>query len=382
MPITFPSQVLQDVAWSTYNSVYNPLNPAKIDRRRLPGLAMFNKSKESVASNGNTVVVKYQVQSNVDAQAWERKDSLLFNEQQISLESSFTFSNLHHGFELVHDDVEAATGGQVLPNQYPRGKAMVTNATNADKYRLVQYVTAQQEAFMDKRNVNLDQLLWRSNSGDPKMFTGFDGFWPRGITAGMTTDSGGTRGYYNVGTIGGKLRSQFPDLLQHYQWLNATYSNGGTLRRALNTARYEAELRSRGRTKGGISRIICGRRAAEKYVLFMQNNGLQMWMDANKNINLDGGLPTSDLKFEGLPVTINPTFALLDQIENPTYKWDDCMILIDEDAFALAYAAGKEAVFSTPPDEPDTRVSRFSLDDKLMLLPKIPNALAIVHLAA
>lgn len=382
MGISFTPEALQKIAYSTFPAVLNRMAPIKADRRRMPGLAMFADSKSTAPTNGAYgPIIKYQVQSNIDLQGWERKDPLLFAEQTIELDTQFPFANVHHGWEIVHDDIEAAVGGTVMPNQYPRGKNIVRADSEADAFRLVNWMTAAQEAFMDKRNVNLDQLLWRSNSADPKLPTGWDGYWPRAACTGMTTDSGGTYGYYNLGSLGGRLRSQYPDVLQHYVWLNATSGAGGSLRKAFNSARYEAELRSRGRTKSGIKMIQMGRRAAEKYVNFATTNNWYVHTDATGTPKLDIGIPTSGLEMEGIPIVINPTFKLLDAIENPTYKWDDCAFLIDMDAFELGYANGKENVFSTPPDESDQRISRFSLDDKLVLLPKVPNAIAVVHFA-
>jgi len=382
MGIAFTPEALQKIAYSTYPVVLNKKAPIKADRRRMPGLALFSDSKETVATNGAYgPIVKYQVQSNVDMQGWERKDRLLFTEQTIELDSQFPFANVHHGWEVVHDDIEAAVGGTVLPNQFPRGKSIVRADSKADALRLVDWMTAAQEAFMDKRNVNLDQMLWRSNSYDPKLPTGFDGYWPRAVCSGMTTITGGVYGYYNLGSIGGRLRSQYPDVLQHFIWLGATATADGTLRRALNTARYEAELRSRGRTTGGIKMIMAGRRAAENYVKFATLNGWRINTSPTETAKLDIGIPTSGLEMEGIPIVINPTFKLLDSVENPTYKWDDCMFLIDADAFTLGYAGGKENVFSSPPDEGDQRITRFSLDDKMLLIPKVPNAVAIVHIA-
>lgn len=382
MGISFTPEALQKIAYSTFDAVLNKNAPIKADRRRMPGLALFADSKETVPTNGAYgPILKYQVQSNIDMQGWERKDHLLFTEQTIELDTQYPFANVHHGWEVVHDDIEAAVGGTVIPNQYPRGKNIIRADSKADMFRLVNWMTAAQEAFMDKRNVNLDQMLWRSNSADPKLPSGFDAYWPRGATAGMVTDSGGTYGYYSAGSIGGRLRSQYPDVLQHYVWLGATTAASGSLRLALNSARYEAELRSRGRTSGGIKMIMAGRRAAENYVKYATLNNWRVNTEANGTPKLDIGIPTSGLEMEGIPIVINPTFKLLDAIENPTYKWDDCMFLIDEDAFTLGYANAKENVFSSPPDEGDQRITRFSLDDKMVLLPKVPNALAIVHIS-
>ena len=387
MAITFTAEAIQKIAQNTFPAIYNRKNPSKVDRKKLPGLAMFSDAKETAANNQNTLTVKYQIQSQIDAQGFERRDPLEFSEQDINIDATYGYANVHHGVELVHDDLEAAVGGTVMPNQYPRGKSIVKASSEGEMFQVLNYMENFMEGFLDKRNVNLDKILWTSNAANPKLPSGFDAFWPRIVptagSQGYATDAAGTRGYYGAGSIGGRLRSQFPDVLQHYIWANATYTNGGSLTRAVNQARYEAELRSRGRTKGGIKMIVAGRRAAEKYVMYARNNNLNFWADANKSINIDVGLPTGDLKIEGLPLVINPTFADLDLIDSSqALKWDDCMFLVDTDAFAWCYAGNKDAVLSSPPDEGHLRVTRWSLDDKFLLLPKVPNAISIVHLAA
>jgi hypothetical protein len=352
----------------------------------MPWLSLLQKQKDKAPLAGTIgVVVKYKLQSNLDIQGWERKDTLQFNEQNIELDTQFPWANIHEGWEIVHDDLEAM-GYTILPNQ-ARGKNFAKLDSESDAFRLVDYLKEGIESMMDKMDVNTDQVTLRDNSANPKLPQGLDAYWPVGVAPGMATDAGGTYGYYNLGSIGGKLRSQYPDVLQHFLWLNATYGAGGSLRIALNYAKREAELRSRGRSKGGIRAILAGSRALDKYVKFATVNGTNhttsfVPLDPNGVKMLDIGIPDSGLHFEGTPIVHCPTFEILDRIENPMFKWTDRMVMIDPESFCEAFATGKENFFSAPMDEGDTRVTRLSLDSKMVMLPKIVNANAIVHLGA
>jgi hypothetical protein len=384
--IAFPPEVFRRIVYATYDGVHNVRNPLKVDRKRMPWLSLLQKQKDNAPLAGaNGVVLKYKLQSNLDIQGWERKDTLQFNEQNIELDTQFPWANIHEGWEIVHDDLEAM-GYTILPNQ-ARGKNFAKLDSESDAFRLVDYLKEGIESMMDKMDVNTDQVTLRDNSANPKLPQGLDAYWPVGVAPGMVTDAGGTYGYYNLGSVGGKLRSQYPDVLQHFLWLNATYGAAGSLRIALNYAKREAELRSRGRSKGGIRAILAGSRALDKYVKFATVNNTNYTtsfvpLDPNGVKTLDIGIPDSGLHFEGVPIVHCPTFEILDRIENPTFKWTDRMVMIDPESFGEAFAPGKENYFSAPMDEGDTRVTRLSLDSKMVMLPKIINANTIVHVGA
>lgn len=387
MPITFPPIALARIAYAAHEAVYNRRAPLKVDRKMMPFYSMLTKREEDVPVIGqNGPIIKYKTQSNLSLQGWERKDPLQFAEQVFELETQFPWSNIHQGTELVHDDVEAAVGGTIIPNQ-PRGKNIIRADSKSEAYRLVSYMEETIESMFDIYDVNADQLFLRNNSANPLMPQGFDAYWPVATTAGMVTDADGTRGYYNLGSVGNHLRSSYPDVLQHYLWINATYGIGGSLRRALTTAKREAQLRSRGRTKGGIKAILAGSRALDKYVSFATKNDTNYSQSItvlnNGGANrLDIGIPDSGLHFEGIPIVHCPTFEILDALDAPAIPWTDRLVLVDPESFCLAYAPGKKKLFSAPPDEGSVRVSRLSLDSKAVFLPKVLNANAIVSLAA
>lgn len=388
MAIAFTPQELQAIAWSTFEIVTNKRDPLKVDRYVMPWLSFLARHETTTGIAGPIgPIVQYKTQAGGTVQGWERRDNLLFSEQSFEMQTQFPWANVHKGLELVHDVMEAA-GFVVLPNQPRSGRSVGKADSASEAARLQKYVEEQVEAHMDAYDVSMDQIMLRDNSATPKLPQGLDGYFPTGVpTVDVTSDGAGTRGYYGTGTIGVKSRSAYPDVLQHYLWLNATYGAGGSLRTALIRAKHEAELRSRGRSKTGIKYIMAGWGAIERMMSFatanntnyviaptaMQNGGLS---------RLDIGIPETNISFEGIPVVFNPTFKLLDALDSPTYPWDRRMYLIAEDAMTISYAPDKKKYVSAPPDEGDVRVTRMSLDSKVCLRPEVPNAVAIVTLAA
>ena len=381
MGITFTPDAIQRIAYAAYNGVYNRRKPIIIDRKRMPWLSFLSKHEDTAPLSGaQGVIIKQKIYGGLDVQGWERRDPLNFAEQDFELETQFPWANLHEGALFVHDDIEAM-GFTVLPNQ-PRGKNFAKADSESDAYKLVDWVSEAIEDMMDTFDVKFDQLMQADNSANPKLPQGLDAYWPIGSTPGMVTDGDGTRGYYSSGSVGGKTRSAFPDL-QHFVWYNATYGANGSLRKALTVARREAELRSRGRTKGGITFIKAGAAFIDKYVAFAQANGIQYHLMPAGTPKLDIGIPDTGLHFEGVPIIHDPTHEIRDTIEGTlTVPWTRRAYLVDVDSVCVAYAPGKKRYFSAPMDEGDMREVRLSLDSKLVLLPKVTNANAVVAVAA
>jgi hypothetical protein len=386
--ITYTPAALARIAYSVYDGVLNKRNPYIIDRKKMPWWSYLMRHEDTAPLAGaNGVIVKLKQYGGLDIQGWERRDPLAFAESNIELQTQYPWSNVHMGLEIVHDDLEAM-GYVVLPNQ-ARGKNFAKADSKSDAFKMINYLEDQVEDMVDSFDVKMDQTLLRNNTSvDPKLPQGFDAYWPFTATAsdlagnGTTLGSGDVYGYYAAGSIGGKTRSQYEDL-QHFVWSKATYGSNGTLRNALTTARREAELRSRGRSKSGIKFIMAGSRFIDKYVAFAQANTIQYHLTPGGTPRLDIGIPDTGLHFEGTPIVHNPSFEIMDQLLGYTgtgsaLAWTNRAVLIDDSSVCIAYAPGKKKFFSAPMDEGDVRVTRLSLDSKCVLIPKINNANAIV----
>lgn len=384
MPITHTPESLQRIALAVYSGVVNPKNPIKLDRKATPWRSYLDKHIGSVPLAGaDGAVIKWQRTDVLELQAFERKDRLGFGEQDFLLDGRVPLSNIHMGAELVHDDIEAL-GYTIVPNGV-RGKNFAKADSDSDPYRLINYVQAAIEAMTDKNMIEEDKLLLLDNATSPKSPQGLDSMLPIASLPGFATDpAGGTFGYYDAGTICGRTRASYPEELQHFVWVGAGYGPTGSLRRALTRAKREAQLRSRGRGSKGVQFIMGGQRAIEKYVQFATTNAANITtattsLDKGGLSRLDIGVPDSGLYFEGTPIIHNPTFEVLDQLFPTTaVKWTNRLYLIDPAHFELCFAPGKRQFFSAPMDAFDQRVTRLSLDSKLMLYPKIPNASAVV----
>lgn len=369
MASSFPAEILAKIAYSAYNAVYNPKNPMVIDRKAMPWWSFLAKHEDSAPMIGpNGIIIKYKTDIGLDIQGWERKDALAFAEGNIELDTTFPWSNVHMGAELVHDDIEAM-GFVVMPNQ-PRGKNFAKSLSEAERYKLVNYVSEFIESMDDKFDVQLDLTLLRDNAADPKLPQGLDSYLPLGAAT----------GYVSSGTIGTRPRASFHEL-QHYCYVGATATAAGTLRAALTTARREANLRSRGRG-GAVDYIMAGATAIDKYVAYATLNNIQFQTQlADSSRKVDIGFPDTGLHFEGIPIIHNPTFEVLDAQDAPASPWTSRMYLVNSKSWKMGYAPGKKKHFSAPNDDADQRITRLSLDSKCVLLPLNPNSNAIVTIA-
>lgn len=388
MAITYTPEALQRIAYSVYNGVINAKAPEKLDRKNMPWRNFIRKHTGSAPLSGaDGAIIKWKRTDVLELQGFERKDKLGFAEQEFMLDGRIPWSNVHMGAEMVHDDIEAL-GYVILPNQ-PRGKNFAKPDADSEPYRLVNYVAEALESMTDKYDIEEDRVLLTDNSANPKLPQGLDGYLPIASLTGMVTDpAGGTYGYYDQGTICGRSRNAYPEDLQHFVWNNATFGANGSLRRALTRSRREAELRSRGRKSQGIGFIMAGTRAIDKYVQFATANNTNLTNSFTPLTNggltkLDIGVADTGLHFEGVPIIHNPTFEVLDSLFPTTsVKWTNRMYLIDPASYMLCFAPGKDKFFSAPADDGDMRVTRLSLDSKLLLYPRVPNASAVVSIDA
>ena len=323
-----------------------------------------------VTSSGvNGPVLKYQLTADLDLQGFSRRDVLGFGEAPIDLETQFPWSNVHMGQVLVHEDIEAAGGVTIVPNQ-ARNRNMGKTDTLDQASILVDYLEAKLEAMDDKFDIAVDQMLLTDNSADPKLAQGLDAYLTIPAATGLVTTGG----------IGTKLRAQ-SIVLQHYAEIGLTYTAGGTLRDGLTRARRQANLNLRGMDMGqsGVDYLMVGAGFLERYVRFCTNNNIQFTTSmADKKRMIDAGIPDTGVTFEGIPLIHNPTFEILDTLFAPASPWTRRAYMMNSKTWQLSYAPKKKKVMSFPPDAADVRESRISLDSKLVLLPKAPNCNAVI----
>ena len=389
MAISFPTDTFYQIGQEVFNSVLNMKDPKKVDRKEMPLLSYLRRKEKDAPTAGNLgVQVIYKNTDQGEIQGWQRNESLNFSESQFDMQTIFPWSNIHFGRELTHDDIEAK-GFVVIPNA-PRGKAFAKSDPGSENFKKLDFVKEVIESMLDKNDICEDRLLHTDNSADPKLPQGLDAYLPVGATGNMVTGSGvlaGTYGYYNSGSIGSLFRSSYPEQLQHFIWLNATYGAANSARTSLNRCVRESQLRGRGRSKKGLEFIVAGQGWIDRYIASATasgsnyTNAVTVLKDGGLQ-NLDIGIPDSAIHFNGIPIIHDPTFEYLDSI-NPglTYPWTRRAYGIDKGAFTLGVAGGKVRLFSAPMDPPDKRIIRLSIDSKMVLLPEAPNA-CFVHVFA
>ena len=378
MTVTYTPEALQKIAWSAYPEVLNKKNAIKADLKNMPWKAFLEKVSTDAPIGGvtatgvNGLTVKYQTQSDLDIQGFERRDALAFNEQQIELETLFPWSNVHMGLTYVHDDMEAACGVTIIPNA-ARSKSL-GKGDGSSLGKLVDYWMATLEAQDDAFDVKMDQTLLTDNSANAKLPQGLDAYMSIPAASGRVT----------TGSIGSKLRSS-SDVLQHYAEVGLTYGAGGTLRAGLTRARRAANLNTRGLAKGGsgVDFIMAGAGAIDRYTAYAEANNINYNTNlADKKRMADIGLPDSGISFEGIPIVHNPTFEILDTLLAPASPWTRRMYGLNSKAWRMAYAPGKKKLISFPADPHNQRITNVSLDSKCVLIPEIINCNFVATLAS
>ena len=379
MASTFTPEALQGIIYAAYPAVLNKKSQIKADRKAMPFWNFLSKNEGNAPVAGATATgingptLKYQLTSDLDIQGFERRDVLAFSEGPIELETIFPWSNVHMGQEFVHEDLEAACGITIVPNQ-ARSNRIGKVDSESQAQVLVDYWMAKLEAQDDKFDIALDYTLLADNSANPKLPQGLDAYMSIPAASGLVT----------TGTLGTKLRSS-SIVLQHYAEVGLTYGAGGTLRAGLTRARRQANLNLRGMEmgQGGIDFIMAGAGAIDRYVGYATANNIQFTTTlADKNRLADIGLPDTGISFEGIPIIHNPTFENLDAALAPASPWTRRMYLLNSKTWQMSYAPGKKKVLSFPHDPSDMRITRVSLDSKLVLLPKAINCNAVVTLAS
>ena len=378
MATTFTPEALQGIIYAAYPAVLNKKAQIKADRKAMPFLAFLEKNEGNAAIAGVTAAgingptIKYQLTSDLDIQGFERRDVLAFSEAPIEMDTVFPWSNVHMGQEFVHEDVEAATGITIIPNQARSRKIGKVDSESAALI-LVDYWMAKLEAQDDKFDIALDFTLLADNSANPKL--------PQGLDAYMTVPA--ATGLVTTGSLGTKTRAS-STVLQHYAEVGLTYGAAGTLRAGLTRARRQANLNLRGMDmgQGGVDFIMAGAGAIDRYVSYATLNNIQVTTSlSDKKRMADIGLPDTGLSFEGIPIIHNPTFEALDAALAPASPWTRRMYLLNSKTWQMSYAPGKKKVMSFPQDPSDMRITRVSLDSKLVLIPKAINANSVITLA-
>lgn len=367
MATTSP-EVLQRIAYAVYDDVMNRKKPIIVDRKDMAVHALLMKRKKSSGQAGGTTTIKLQKDGGFTMQFWERRDPLAFQEANIELELEFPFTNVHQGFEVVHEDLYKM-GYLIKPNGTAKASGAASRLSEDEVNVLVDWFDAVLEEWDDSFDRNLEVAWCRDGSYNTKAPVGLDGL----INLSPTT-----------GTIGGKSRSN--PLLQHTVSTGlTTTANTGTLITGMTTARRAANTFSRGSgtPSGGIDMILVGDSFLDAYVEYARNNGIQYQKQVGGPINkLDLGIPESGYEFEGISLVRANVFADLDVLEpSATIPWRKRAYMLNSKTLHFLEMAGMDKLESRAADQSDQRVTRFSMDGRYCLAISAPNRNALVTVA-
>ncbi len=365
---TVAPEVLQRISYAVYDDVMNRKKPINLGRKDMAVHALLMKRKESSGQAGGTTTIKLQKDGGFTMQFWERRDPLAFQEANIELELEYPFTNVHQGFEIVHEDLYKM-GYLVKPNGTSKASGAASRLSEDEVNVLVDWFDAVLEEWDDSFDRNLEIAWCRDGSYNTKAPVGLDGL----ISLSATT-----------GTIGGKSRAN--PLLQHVVSTGlTTTATTGTLITGMTAARREANTFSRGSgtPTGGIDAILVGDSFLDAYVAYARNNGIQYQKMVGGPINkLDLGIPESGYEFEGIPLVRANVFRDLDVLEpSATIPWAKRAYMLNTKSLHFLQMAGLDKFSSRAADPSDQRVSRFSMDGRYCLAVSAPNRNALVAVA-
>lgn len=359
--MTVPAERLQETAYAVYPDVLNRKNPETLDRYEMPWWSFLQSHSKSSGNANGTTTVKLKKSGGLELQFWSRRDPLGFGETNIDLETTFPFTNMHMGLEMVHDDL-FNQGYDVVANAQ-RGKNFAKKLSEDEGNRLIDIVEEKIEDLLDAWDVQGDLTFLRDGSYDTKAPVGLDGLLPIDPTS---------------GTIGGVSRSN--PLLQHTVKASLTVTSSGTLKAGMIQAQREANRNSRGRG-GKVDFIMAGSSFIDAYQAFSTANGLVINGDLSGNKRVDIGLPDTGLYFNGIPIVWNPSFDVLQTIEAASVDWRKRAYMLNSKTWKLCHPGSNDKRFSAPMDPAEQRFTRLSLDGRYCLVCTNPNANSIVYIA-
>jgi len=349
---------LQRSLLAARNTVFNKFKLIPQDRSELVWLNFMRKHSKSSATNGGVVEVLLKKNGGLRIEHFSGSDRLSHHENDVAIKLTYEFKYSHMGLRIVHEELENS-GFVVMPNQ-GRSKNFA-KMSNRDADLLMNLLEERTEDMDRSWDEELDKILLRDGSLDPKAPIGLDGL----VTVDPTT-----------GTIGGKSRSN--PLLQHQVDTTLTVGTGGNIRKQLTKLRRNANVNNVG-VGGKIDFIMVGAEALDGYTGYMEANGLRYNRDASKATGVDIGIPDTDVQFENIPMVHNPTFEILDGegYTAGTIPMTKRIYMLNSRGWHLLHPDGKMKFFSAPFDSADRRITLMDLDGRHAPIVTKPNSNAL-----
>lgn len=295
-------------------------------------------------------------------QTWSGRDILTFVSTDTLFDIEFAIGRVHLGDEWIHQQLEEA-GCQIDYEKAVHGDVDLSTL-GPDTWEVV--VNLAQEKF-DDAEINyvleLNKMLWRANTSDPKAFVGIDGLIAR------TTNS--------TGPVGNRSRTN--PLLRH-QLLASVNQNDIELR--LNQLVRAANKRCRDGSK--VNFAVCGEAFYDAIVekmftgsnaVTVPNTRLLRNMDVARSDaqtmaqKLGIGIPDNAIYIAGIGMLmIEPVFEDLDKEDAPAVPWQKTCFLWNLDHLTFKPTKNKDGAKIIHPTPYNQRLTRMSVHGEYALV--------------
>jgi hypothetical protein len=365
MPTPVTPELIQEVAYAATTDVLNRGEAMAIDRQAMPLLDTLWKNRATDAGNaGSKTRINWKTAGEIAGQYWNRRDKLSFQENKIDLYGEAEFTNLHFGLEFVHTDL-LDMGYSVIYNDSRNAK--FAKKVPADEVnRLVDIFEEKVETHLDNIKVFLDRELVRDGSHATNALVGLDALVsPSAVT----------------GSIHGKSRATNP-ILRHVVKTGLTTGVGGNLYQSMVQGMRQAMLYSRG--QGGRKYVfVCGSKYLDAYTSIWYANAALSNVRHQAGGKIDGAISDDSAAFMGKALVWNPTFDAMQAagIADNGIPWDKRCYAIDTSAIEIRSPSKMDMQTSFPADPGDQRFTRMSVDMRLTMVNKNPNAHALFAIA-
>lgn len=369
------STQIQNIAANTYPHIVSNKEALAIDRKELPLLMWFDSIKKETGLAGGVNVFKNKIQSSAQITTWRGSDVLPVTEPTWNLDLTYGYANMNLGINILHDEAKRM-GFTILPNGNRAGNGQGGNfspMSQDDAFRLLNWVKETVEERNDAWKRSLSMQIHRSGAASPSDLVGLDAILP------LTTAASGARA--TAGTVGGKSRSQYPQVA-HYMYTGMTTGAGGTIQQAMTLARRQANLYSRG-VKGGVDIMFAGSTFIDAYKAWFFNNGIRLNTDIGAgDRKVDLGIPDEHLYFEGIPIVFDPFLDEWDSIDTgATIPYAKRCYMLNSKTWKWMYQSGMDGYASSPADPPNVRTTRLDIDGTYVLACIAPASNAVVSVA-
>jgi hypothetical protein len=336
-----------------------------LDRYNTPTLNWLRKNAKTTRPVRGDYVVQVEGERAKTLQTWSGTDFLNYESADTVFELTFGAGKVHLGDKLVHDQLEQA-GLDVDYSAAAKGKLRAELPSDVEE---VVYDLAKKklDALENNYLVELNKMVWRDNSSDPKAWPGIDALIP---VTGST-----------VGLVGGKPRTD--PLLQHVVKASVAAAD---LESEIDDLVYQVNKKN-GQDGSRADFAVCGRAFIKTLkAVFMGNATLAQKMTRNVDLGemqkrIGIGLPDDAMYIEGLGVLVpDPVFEELDAADNPAIPWTKRLYVFNSTHFQMQITRGMDGLQVVKPTPYNQQITYVSIYGQYAIVDEKPNGMGCLYL--